>query len=160
MIKLLSLLLAVLSCLKFASAAPPVDIWSLTLLANDDVDGQCQAEADALGQEVQDTFNAAVPGFTTYFPDTSTGRFLRSVQRDLGSVNLCSRTYCSKPANYQACIWSGCSCSCGRGRELAAASSSDTSKVLAAKRKLDEMLRLKSIELGCDLGLVMVKARG
>lgn len=157
MIKFLASAFVLLGMLQASSAAPP-EVWALTLLARDDSTGACEASADSLGKEIQDAFNAAVPGFTNYVSDESTGRFLRSMQRDL-QINLCSRSYCNKPRNWQTCLWNGCSCSCGQRRELVSSNASDNAKILKAKREIDDLLEIRSVELGCELGLVMQKAR-
>ncbi|GKY91519.1 hypothetical protein MPSEU_000124100 [Mayamaea pseudoterrestris] len=157
MIQILSLLLAAFACVHSVSAAKPANLWALNVLGRNDVNGACLAQADAIGQQVQDVFNAAVPGFTTYYPDDNAGRFLRSVHRELTTINVCDRTYCSKPRNWDVCIFSGCSCTCGRGRELVSENASDQAKILEAKRILDAMLVTKGVELGCELGLVLKK---
>jgi hypothetical protein len=157
MTMLLAILVALALSIQSTEAQAPSEVWMLSLFANDDGKGFCRASADKIGQQIQETFNAAVPGFSTYYPDDSSGRFLRSIHRDL-QVRLCSQTYCSKPANWQWCLWNGCSCSCGQRRELAVSSNaSDNSKILEAKRQIDAMLATKSAELGCELGLNLQK---
>ena len=59
---------------------------------------------------------------------------------------------CSKPANYLACIYSGCSCTCGRGRQLRALSSDDKVKVENAKKEINTLLETRAAQLGCTLG--------
>lgn len=139
-----------------AAAAPPEDVWKLTLLANNDPSGACRAQADVLGQQVQDRFNAAVPGFTPYLPDTSVGRFLRTMEREL-QVRTCLK--CSRQANWQWCLWNGCNCACGGRRQLVSDDASLMAQVLAAKRQVDDWLKHQSVQLGCDLGLVMERLR-
>jgi hypothetical protein len=156
--KLLSILLTI--TLQLASAAFN-DVYSYTLYANEDNDGKCREAAEELGKQVQETFDAAVPGFTPFESDEDLRkRFLRAMERDL-QVRVCSRKFCRKRVNWAWCLWNGCSCSCGQRRELQFSdTASDNANVIQAKKKLDELLQQRSAELGCVLGLELEKVRG
>lgn len=136
----------------------------LTLLGSNDEFGNCAANADTIGFQVQEAFNAAVPGAAPFDPATDpafAGRYLRSAatgHREL-AVKLCKRSFCSKPRNWQTCLWSGCSMASEDRRMLVSTNGADISLVLKAKRDLDKWVVQKGIELGCDLGLVMEKMR-
>ena len=150
--KLVVNVLLLLVCLQVAAAAPN-DVYSFSLYVNNDTDGNCLAAADQLGQQVLDTFDDAT-GFTPY-EDELRSRSLRAL-----GTRICSRTYCSKPANYQYCIFVGCACSCGRGRELQSSDASDNAKIVHATKLVEDMLVTRGAELGCELELDMDKVRG
>ena len=169
MIKLYVLILA---SLQIALAAAADQVYAFSIYASGDNAGKCRAAGKRLGKELQDKFDEIVPGSTPYDPSGSV-RFLREDTRDLqqaaslsllvdagsldamattSGVNLCDPRYCSKPANFQACIWSGCNCTCGRGRQLRALSSDDKVKVENAKKEINTLLETRAAQLGCTLG--------
>lgn len=152
--------MACLCCLQCVTAGPEI-VYELTLLARNDPHGRCRALADSLGAEVQAAFNEAVPEFTPYDREDVGTRFLRDTSRAL-QVRVCSRTYCSKPRNWDWCLWNGCSCSCGGRRELQTRvdNSSDSAKIVQTKQNLDIMLAVRGKALGCELGLLLEKVQG
>lgn len=174
MIKSVLIILASLQLVYAADA----EVYRFALYANGDNAGKCRAAAAKLGREIENKLDAEVPGFTPYYGEEAT-RFLRATHRALqeqdalisvsleeggaldstiSSINLCNRTFCSKPANWQICLWNGCRCSCGGRRELVvSASAENAAKVSNAKKSLDSTLVKRGKDLGCTLGLEMTK---
>lgn len=153
--KFVTLLFAILW--QLAASATNDIVYSFSLYANDDTEGNCQAAGDEIGQRILDIFDDALPGFTPY---SGLIQDFTNLRRQL-SVRYCSRTYCSKRQNWQYCIYMGCSCSCGRGRELQVSdSASDNSKITHAQMLIDDMLAERGAALGCTLGMEMEKVRG
>ena len=155
------LAMLLLAFFRGTTSAQKLDIYQVTIVGNDQPGTTpCSLLGEAIGPIVMDTLQVLVPGLTDY-PSPSGRRGLRvaksKVHRDL-SVNLCSRSYCQKPRNYQACYYNGCSCACGKRRLILSGLTSSVSLSVVRTALNNVVASAAATITGCTLGLVLKRA--
>ncbi|GKY94559.1 hypothetical protein MPSEU_000421500 [Mayamaea pseudoterrestris] len=138
--------------------AAKVDVYEVSIVGNAAPGTKCATLGANLGPQVMETFQNLASWLSDY--NARRRRHLKEpkskTHRQL-QVKVCTKTYCSKPQNYDYCYFSGCKCSCGRGRMLAP-KELNGGDVQVARKAMEQLVKTSAAMVpDCTLEMVMTE---
>jgi hypothetical protein len=155
--RLVSRVVLVLSLLTVQCSASSTYFFQVAVIGNSPPGTDCANLGESLGPTLIDQLVTTAPWLQPYTPPTR--RYLKA-SRKL-SVNFCSKSYCSRRANFNWCYFNGCSCTCGHRRMLYQSNGNGNyngSDVVSARQTLRQSVADAAATIpGCELALVFAK---
>ncbi|GKY91520.1 hypothetical protein MPSEU_000124200 [Mayamaea pseudoterrestris] len=151
--QIVAILLSVVTSLAVAKDA---EVYQLTVAGNDAPGtSRCAALGDSIGPTLMAKLGRLVPGLSDYTGASGRRRYLKhSKGREL-QVKVCTASYCSKPANYDYCYYSGCKCSCGKRRLIVQGQASGGDIRVAREALMTFVANATASIPGCILGVTL-----
>lgn len=150
-------LIVFLSLFAFASGIK-VDLFRLSIVGNDEPGATaCSILGGNLGPTILSTLDVIAPWMTEYEYSDSSNRHLRQTNFRRLKVNMCAKSFCSKPRNWNWCYWNSCRCTCGNRRLLVKGILNESALHLVRRTLKDLVAAAAATIPGCELGLLMTR---